>query len=359
MLFEPDMNMDLKPLDCPSQGGRESGVTTSPTNVTEKSLYMTEKCDLFLMSENIWPDDCSEGPVDEDIAAYTRLFHAYNWETPEGTVFDDTTFSYVRHQLRHQGELALIAPLIVPLAGVEVLRDHLPFKEVIDCINKPWDASISLDTNSQPHVAAKQFQLPHPQPDYTAGFSMGAFTDAQLSKLQLLLGETGDTSYFKGTDTMLFPFFTAEAKCEGRPILEADRQNMHSMGRALRGIAELFKLAKCEKHIHRRILGYSVAYNHRMVYIHGYYPVITEAASTAPAKISYHRRTVGEKSITAFNGKERWTTYKFVLSLYHDWVPKHHELLCNAIDYLPEINFGISPLGTLSAPLARSEDTNG
>ncbi|KAL3441091.1 hypothetical protein BJX65DRAFT_314195 [Aspergillus insuetus] len=183
----------------------------------------------------------------------------------------------------------------------------------------------------------RQSRLQLPKPDHSVGFSMSAFTQAQLAKLKPFLGDGRESSsYFKGVTRMLFPFLTAEAQCEGEGVEEAERKNMHSIGRALSGVVELFKLAKGENDLHRRILGFSVSYNSSMACVHAHYSVVAKKTSTSAVKVSFHRRLIRRVMWAADNDKDRWTIYHFILTLYRDWVLKHHELLCSAVDALPE-----------------------
>jgi hypothetical protein len=135
---------------------------------------------------------------------------------------------------------------------------------------------------------------------------------------------------------MLLPFLTAEANCDELVLQGVERKNMQSMGRALTGVVELFKLVKREKDLHRRILGFSVSYNSSMACVHAYYPIVTKKTSTSEVKVSYHRREIRRVLWATGNDKDRWTIYHFILALYRDWVPKQHELLYSAINALPE-----------------------
>jgi hypothetical protein len=64
---------------------------------------------------------------------------------------------------------------------------------------------------------------------------------------------------------MYFPFLTCEVKCGTTGLDIADRQNTHSMTLAVRGIVELFKLAKRENELHRELLTFSISHDHRTV----------------------------------------------------------------------------------------------
>jgi len=49
-------------------------------------------------------------------------------------------------------------------------------------------------------------------------------------------------------------FLTCEVKCGAAALDVADRQNLHSMTVALRGVVELYKAGKREKELHWEIL---------------------------------------------------------------------------------------------------------
>jgi hypothetical protein len=132
------------------------------------------------------------------------------------------------------------------------------------------------------------------------GFRQEAFTNDQLNKIQPFVGELTDTSFFMATYYMYFPFLTCEAKCGAAALDIADRQNAHSMTLAVRGVVELFRLAKREKELHREILAFSVSHDHRTVRIYGHYPVIDGKNTT------FYRHSICKFSFTELDGKEKW-----------------------------------------------------
>ncbi|EDN02882.1 predicted protein [Histoplasma mississippiense (nom. inval.)] len=94
---------------------------------------------------------------------------------------------------------------------------------------------------------------------------------------------------------------------------------------AVRGVVELFKLAKREQEVHQEILGFSISHDHRTVRIYGHYPIINGDKTT------YYRHPILSFDITN-------------LGVYDDWAPSHFERLCSVIDDLPnDIDFGPSP----------------
>ena len=127
---------------------------------------------------------------------------------------------------------------------------------------------------------------------------------------------------------MYFPFLTCEVKCGATGLDIADRQNAHSTTLAVRGVVELFKLAKRENELHRELLTFSISHDHRGVGLYGYYPI------TDGPKTKIYRHTIHAFDIIVLNGKERWTTYNFTVAVYN------HSLtllkrICSVIDELP------------------------
>ncbi|EQL33493.1 hypothetical protein BDBG_01427 [Blastomyces gilchristii SLH14081] len=261
-------------------------------------------------------------------------------KVPRDTVFDDKAFRSTCDRLRKYNEtgvIRIIGELIVPSAESAIDLGHVTFPHLIVSMNDGWDSSIPLDEAQLPPPAqSRQFRLPQPQPDYAVGFSRQSFTENQLKKLAPFVGEIGDMSYFMSTAYMYFPFMTAEVKCGMTALDIADRQNAHSMTLSVRGVVKLFRVVKREKELHQQILSFSISHDHQMVRIYGHYPVIDGD------KTVYHRHPIHQFSFTALDGKEKWTSYKFVMGMYDDWAPSHFKRLCSAIDELPEVNLDVS-----------------
>lgn len=153
------------------------------------------------------------------------------------------------------------------------------------------------------------------------------------------MGEPGSklTTYFMATTRMYFSFFTCEVKCGAAALNVADRQNAQSMSVAFWALVILFRSVKREKELDRKILAFSVSHDHRSVRIYGHYPVIEKDKTT------FYRYPIREFSFTEQDGREKWTTLKFVRNVYDHHSPKVHKLICSAIDDLPVgINFDLS-----------------
>ncbi len=174
------------------------------------------------------------------------------------------------------------------------------------------------------------------------------FSDDQLSKLQPLLGNFSCLSYFRATFYMYFPFFTCEVKCGTTGLEIADRQNSHSMTLAVRGIVELFKLAKSENELHRELLTFSISHDHRTVRLYGYYPILDGP------KTRIYRHPIHTFDITALDGEERWTTYKFTVAVYNHSLT----LLKNIRSVIDELPPDFNPELSQQSEPQRSENTS-
>ncbi|KAH6724722.1 hypothetical protein BKA61DRAFT_627338 [Leptodontidium sp. MPI-SDFR-AT-0119] len=155
-----------------------------------------------------------------------------------------------------------ISLLIVPPVEILAIRGAKHLKILIESVNGGWNNSIPITKTC-------------PQPDYSVVFRRGAFTEDQLKRIEPFVGELTDTSFFIATYSMYFPFLTCEAKCGAAALDIADRQNVHSIAIAVRGIIELFRLVKREKELHREILAFSISHDHSTVRIYGHYPMPT------------------------------------------------------------------------------------
>ncbi|KXL42193.1 MAG: hypothetical protein FE78DRAFT_154934, partial [Acidomyces sp. 'richmondensis'] len=189
---------------------------------------------------------------------------------PEDSMFHEEFFEDTCEMIQNRNEAKVIqdiARLIVPSAQSLAVRGAKHLKCLIESVNEGWNNSIPL-------------LGPRPQPDYAVGFKRTAFTEDQLSKIKLILGDIMDMSFFMATYYMYFPFLTCEVKCGATALDVADRQNAHSMTLAVRAIVELFRLVKREQELHRQILAFSISHDHRSVRIYGHYPVINGSQTT-------------------------------------------------------------------------------
>ncbi|KZF19256.1 hypothetical protein L228DRAFT_286106 [Xylona heveae TC161] len=237
---------------------------------------------------------------------------------PTRTIFSDETFEEACQRLQGKNEARIvqdIARLLVPSADALATFSDTRFEVLVESVDEGWSNSIQV-TN------------PRPQPDYAVGFRETAFTPEQLKKLKPALGHPLYQSHFMATYYMCFPFLTSEAKCGTAGLGLADRQNAHSMTLAVRGIVELFKLAKRENELNREILTFSVSHDDRAVMLYGYYPIINESQFTI------HRHLIRSFDIQDLDGKEKWTAYGFTIEVYNESLNLLDKLR-SVIDELP------------------------
>ncbi|KAK5228842.1 hypothetical protein LTR47_008257 [Exophiala xenobiotica] len=238
--------------------------------------------------------------------------------TPKGTLFRDDVIETACQNIQDRNEARIIqdsARLLVPPPESLAMLGDTDLDVLVESVNEGWNSSIPITS-------------PRPQPDFAVGFRRSVFSDDQLSKIQPLLGDFESLSCFKATYYMLFPFLTCEVKCGAAGLELADRQNAHSMTLAVRGIVELFKLGKREKELHRELLTFSISHDHRTVRLYGYYPVFDGP------KTKTHRHQIHIFDIAALNGKEKWTTYKFTVAVYHHSLTLLNRIL-SIVDDLP------------------------
>ena len=248
---------------------------------------------------------------------------------PQDTLFRDDLFEETCESVQGRNEAMVvrdITPLICPSAQVLRICGAKHLNLLYESVNEAWSNM-------------NEYEGTLPQPDYSVGFGLSAFTKEQLDKLKPFVGEPGFQviTYFMATTRIYFPFLTCEVKCGAAALDIADRQNAQSMSIALRALVVLYRFVKREKELDREILTFSISHDHRSVRIYGHYPVIEGEKTT------FYRHPIHEFSFTAQDGKEKWTTLKFVKNVYDHHSPKIHKLICSAIDDLPaNISFELS-----------------
>ena len=269
----------------------------------------------------------SEHGIKESSKTLCHDLLVHSQKPPADSLFRDDLFEETCEMVQDRNEAKVIrdiTPLIVPSAQTLAIYGSKHLKKLVESVNEGWNNSIPLTKT-------------RPQPDYAVGFRREAFTEAQLKKMESFFGGLFDVSYFMATYYMYLPFLTCEVKCGAAALDIADRQNTHSMTLAVRGIVELFRLARCEHDIHREILAFSISHDYRAVRIYGHYAEIDGREQ------KYYRHPVRTFDFTELAGKEKWTAYKFTKNVYDIWMPKHFERLCKVIDQLPaDVNFEVS-----------------
>lgn len=254
---------------------------------------------------------------------------------PQDTLFRDDLFDETCKSVRGRNEATVIrdiSPLICPSAQVLRIFGAIHLNNLCEGVNEGWNS-------------AEEFEGTRPQPDYSVGFRLSAFTEEQLNKLKPFVGEPGFKlcTHFMATTRMYFPFLTCEVKCGAASLDVADRQNAHSMTIAVRALVELFRLVKREKELDREILAFSISHDHSSVRIYGHYSVIEGDKTT------FYRHPIHSFNFTALDGKEKWTAYKFVKNVYDHHSRKLHTIICSGIDDLPaDIPYDLSQSASFS-----------
>ncbi|KAI4172145.1 MAG: hypothetical protein LQ346_008653, partial [Caloplaca aetnensis] len=295
------------------------GSSVTPSDVTTNDAPYRHPNYEFIMEKEggSFLRDHVQGITQESEAFCQSLLDTQQ-AIPGDTIFRDDVFAKSCAQLQGKNEARIFkdcTPLIVPGAETHALLKGDPTLDVaIESVNEGWESSNPITKT-------------RPQPDYAVGFSRNAFLDEQLKKLAPYMGDPWSMSYIMGTYYMLFPFLTCEVKNGGSVGLDvADRQNLHSMTLAVRGIVELFRLVNRAQELHRRVLAFSVSHDHNTARIYGHYPVVEGGKTT------YYRYPIRNYSFTERKGLERWTAYRFTKNVYDIWMPELFGMISSAVD---------------------------
>ena len=73
------------------------------------------------------------------------------------------------------------------------------------------------------------------------------------------------------TEDMYFLFLISEAHSSKQPLVEAEKQTMHSASIALRAIIELYRKCLREQELNRNILVLSISFDHDTAELYGQY----------------------------------------------------------------------------------------
>ncbi|KIW36769.1 uncharacterized protein PV06_11058 [Exophiala oligosperma] len=336
LLARKKSSASLRRKRSDSDSGAPSSTTPSDQKAREEksSPYKDARYEALLAAKGSFMDASDLG-VDDKSRTLIRGFLEKAQPVPKDSLFREDLFNSTFRKIRNRNDTRVIrdiSQLIVPSAETFATYGATALDCLIESTNEGWNNSIPVTKT-------------RPQPDYSVGFRREAFTETQLQKLQPFVGELTDNSFFMGTWSMYFPFFSSEVKCGAAALDVADRQNAHSMTLAVRGVVELFRLVKRERELHRQILAFSISHDHRSVRIYGHYPVIEGT------KTSFYRHPIRTFDFTEQDGKEKWTAYKFTRSVYDTWMPAHFKRLCAAIDAIPpDIHFEVSEDSELQFP---------
>ncbi|KAK6522372.1 hypothetical protein TWF281_002937 [Arthrobotrys megalospora] len=290
--------------------------------------YDSTRYDVLLSCTGVFMEESPLGLTEESKKTYQNLLAA-DQPVPADSLFRDDIFATTCGKLARANEARVmrdITLLIVPSAEILATFGSKHLDILSETCNAGWNSCIP-------------FTNPRPQPDYSVGFKREAFTKAQFNAILPFLGDfLFDQACFMATYLMFFPFLSCEVKCSGQPLEIADRQNAHSMGVAVKGVVELFKLVGRQQELNREILGFSISHDNKSVRIFGHYPVI-EGDS-----VEYYRHPIRSYEFST-NPDIKWTAYKFTKSIYDLWVPTHFKRLCSAIDQIPSgVDFAVAQL---------------
>ena len=301
---------------------------------TKSTPYRTARYTVLLAAKGSYLHEYDVYNVPKNIRDLCQNLLTADQTVPQESLFNDNIFVKTCEKIKDRNEARVIqdiARLIIPSAETLATYGATNLDHLIEGVNEGWIAGIP-------------FEGPRPQPDYSVGFRQSAFTDKQYEKIRPFIGNLSETSYFKATYQMFFPFLTGEVKCGAAALDVADRQNAHSMTLAVRGVVELFKLVKREKELDRKILAFSISHDHRSVRIYGHYARVEEDKTT------FYQHPIHEFSFTTLDGKDKWVAYKFTKSVYNTWMPTHLKRICSAIDEIPSgVNFDVSERASFSA----------
>lgn len=288
--------------------------------------YKDPQYETLLAAQGSYMDQSHLG-ISDTSTSLCQILLCSDQVTPTNSLFRDDLFYETCRSVQSRNEARIIrdiSPLISPSAEVLAIHNFITLKLLTEGVDQGWNNSIPVTKV-------------RPQPDYSVGFSQSAFTKRQLAKLSPYIGGLYDASFFMATYFMYFPFLTCETKCGVAGLDIADRQNAHSMTLAVRGVVELFRLAKREDEVHRRILAFSISHDATAVRIYGHYPLIDGKETT------YFRHPIRSYDITDQEGKEKWTAYRFTRSIYAVFMPEHLERIRSAVDAIPaDTNFEVS-----------------
>ncbi|KAL8645586.1 MAG: hypothetical protein Q9210_006623, partial [Variospora velana] len=239
--------------------------------------YRNPRYETLLGAKGSYLKDSKAGILAAD-SKFCRTLLNFKKRPPTDTLFDNRFFGETINKIQNENEARVvrdIGQLISPSAECSATRGVRGLHLLKESTNAGWNQCIP-------------FEGPRPQPDFSMGFERNAFSDDQLEKLGFdLYAKTHFTATFK----IYFPFFTTEIKCGQQGLDIADRQNVHSMTVAVRGVVKLYRIVRRAQELHRKILGFSISHDHRTVKIYSHYAEIDGPETT------YYRHILEEFAI--------------------------------------------------------------
>lgn len=152
---------------------------------------------------------------------------------------------------------------------------------------------------------------------------------------------TREASHVYGEDVLPFSQVRGE-KWRNLPQ-RFDRQNAHSASVAANAFIQLYRSVSRESELHGKILVFSILHNQGMAKFYAHYAMIRRE------NITFHRFLIHGFLFTALDGREKWTTYRFVRKLYDTFSPLHLERIRDVISQLPESKLKQLPPSSPSA----------
>lgn len=286
-----------------------------PSILEDRSLMVQ----LFM---NRYSEDIDEESVEDTTRKLRETIKEENHDPPADARYESEVLRLTMEQLQFKNKdyvIAELGDLVCPPAkrlfaihhgDIEL---HKTYKLFADHRNEAWAKARQLRDG-----------FPNPRPDYCVGFCAKAFSPDELDLLAVV---PGIPSSFVSMDDMYFPFLTCEAKSSNEPIFLAENQNAYSMMVAVSSTFKLFKAAKMEKRVHRRVLGFSISYDNRYVVVNGYYPVF------AGQRLKIYRAQICHFVISP-KASDKWQSWHLVRNIYEVWAPEHLEHLRMSIELL-------------------------
>jgi len=318
----------------PSLSNRQSDISGVSLREGKNPAVKNRRYEQILASAGIYMDDDDEVVTTDACKLLCQALLDTEQTVPQDSLFNDDLFKRICQRVRNKNEARVIrdlSPLLVPSAEILYVRGAIHLKHLIENVDEGWIKSIPL------------VKGPRPQPDFSVGLKTTAFTRDQLKKLNPFVGDWQDTSRLVATDELYFPFLTSEVKCGNEALNIADRQNAHSASVAVNAVVELYRAVSRQDELHREILAFSVSHDNEAVRIYGHYALIVGAETR------FYRHSVHKFDITAQDGKDKWTAYRFTRNVYDTFVPIHLERIRAAVDQLPDPDiFLVEPLSQQS-----------
>ncbi len=318
----------------PSLSNQQSDISGVSLREGKNPVVKNRRYEQILASAGIYMDKGDEEATTDACKILCKTLLDTEQTVPQDSLFNDDLFERICEKVRNRNETRVIrdlSPLLVPSAEILYVRGSVNLKHLIENVDESWIKSIPLVNG------------PRAQPDFSVGLKSTAFTRDQLKKLKPFVGDWQTTSRLVATDEMYFPFLTSEVKCGNEALNIADRQNAHSASVAVNAVVELYRAVSRQDELHREILAFSVSHDNEAVRIYGHYALIDGAETR------FYRHAIHKFDITAQDGKDKWTAYKFTRNIYDTFVPIHLERICAAINQLPDPEiFLVEPLSQQS-----------